>query len=1755
MAKVYTEQSFPSTYKDDFADSDNYHRILFNSGRALQARELTQLQTIIQSEVARFGRNIFKEGAAVNPGGPTLNPNYEFIKLNTSVNTLPTDFTTIIGNEFTGSSSGVKVRVLEVVAEGDSSNPATLYVEYTGSGSTGENATPIRVSAGEDLFDGSETLTVQNTNTVADPCVGKGTQFSNAGGDFFVRGHFVFANPQSIIISKYTSNPTTVVGFTVTEDIVTVDDDDALYDNQGATPNRSSPGADRYRIKLNLVEEANASTDNFVFYSKVISGKIVEQVTGTDGFNKINDLLATRTKEESGNYIVRPFDIDFDTDSENAKLEFNVSAGNAYVEGYRSNRNSSYFGTITKPRDTSLITNEVVGIDYGNYMILSSLKGDLGVGTFAKVNLSESTTNPAASIIGTARVRYVEEDGANFRASLFNIVMNSGQVFRDVKTIGTSTTNVGVADLSQNGGQANLRETLKEGLVFKLPKSRPRTITDIDFEVQRIISDTSTGTTCTLDALTVTGETYVNTSQWIITRADGQVVTGATFSGSGTTSVTISGLPSNQNIKIYAKVNKAQPSIRTKQLIENATITGTLKNVAGTTFLNLGKADVKSITEIKVTNSSGRDITDEFSFDNGQRPNYYGPGRVVRNSSSSISGTIYVKFDYYQHNVGDVFAVNSYSGQVPYSEIPSLVKPSRDVTPLRDAIDFRPSTPDSGLDFSVSGAVINELPTSGDIFQGDVDYYLPRADKIVLKQSEGVDGEAQIIHIQGESGFTRPMPETPEGTLPLFELNLNAYGTNKDDLGLRILKYKRFTMQDINRIEEKLDNLKEHVSLSFLEVATDSMMVLDSSGIARTKSGIFADNFKNYDLTDTLDRSTSSGIVAAVGMMTCQTNKEGIDLVYNSSKSSNVVKKGDNIYLSYTHELAVKQNKISGTENVNPFAVVTGRGKITLSPASDWWLETRMAPDNIIHETAEAQDAGLGIDHLGEFERNVALQGGGGGTGGWFPNVGGEGGGGNNTFPAAQGNIWDNNWFLPETDVLEFGWFGIRINNPQSIRDEDAVFESQTTHPASGRRKQTTTFSKRTVVDHRVNTRVIGNRRIDLKFLPFMRSRKVFFKAEGLRPETRYFPYFSGKKVDDWVFAEDYAPSSDNANVYARKHKKATQHPEGATALVSNAQGRIEGSFFIPSSKDTLRFKAGTREFKLLDISINQDGAALSRAVANYTSQGQIETRIKDVLSTRTPLTQTQRWTEVKWIDPLAQSFRVPEGDGMYLTKVEAFFKTKDSKIPVECQIREMVNGHPSSDSYMASKFVNPNDVLLPTAQNQTKVLERPTPFEFDEPIYLKPSTEYCIVLLADCVSYNAYVGETYAFELGSTEKRINRQPSMGSLFKSQNGTTWEADQTKDMAFNIYSAVFSTAGGKVVLENGALPTEPLINNPFVSTASSDVLYCKFGSHGFHVGDIVTISGAVGGNGVAAGNINGNQTITGADGYGFTFETGDNASSSGNLGGNAVESTQQIEFDAVIPMITTATPPSTTMIPRAKFITGKSFAAVSGTQTRYNQVPDYNEPFNGDFELETLNRFNSPRLLATSANEVANLESTEKSITWEVSLDTTNSSVSPVVDMQRVGMGLSSNRIDKQPLDGIAANGYNVPYSFVAETNAGGGSSLSKHITRPVTLANDAVGMKVILSSLRPASASFDFYYRTANEGDVIFDNDWILGNEYQQGSVAPDERNFREYTYLIGGDNGDMDAFMQYQVKLVMNSTNTATPPLFKDLRVIALAT
>ena len=86
MPNTFTEQTMRSTYKDDYKDSDNYSQILFNAGRALQARELTQMQTIIQKEIQRFANNVYtKDGVATQTGGITVQ-NWQFAKISNDAN-------------------------------------------------------------------------------------------------------------------------------------------------------------------------------------------------------------------------------------------------------------------------------------------------------------------------------------------------------------------------------------------------------------------------------------------------------------------------------------------------------------------------------------------------------------------------------------------------------------------------------------------------------------------------------------------------------------------------------------------------------------------------------------------------------------------------------------------------------------------------------------------------------------------------------------------------------------------------------------------------------------------------------------------------------------------------------------------------------------------------------------------------------------------------------------------------------------------------------------------------------------------------------------------------------------------------------------------------------------------------------------------------------------------------------------------------------------------------------------------------------------------------------------------------------------------------------------------------------------------------------------------------------------------------------------------------------------------------------------
>ena len=143
-------------------------------------------------------------------------------------------------------------------------------------------------------------------------------------------------------------------------------------------------------------------------------------------------------------------------------------------------------------------------------------------------------------------------------------------------------------------------------------------------------------------------------------------------------------------------------------------------------------------------------------------------------------------------------------------------------------------------------------------------------------------------------------------------------------------------------------------------------------------------------------------------------------------------------------------------------------------------------------------------------------------------------------------------------------------------------------------------------------------------------------------------------------------------------------------------------------------------------------------------------------------------------------------------------------------------------------------------------------------------------------------------------------------------------------------------------------------------------------------------------------------------------------------------------------------------------------------------------------------------------------------------------------------GLSAQRIpfpEPDPCDGC----------ILPETDKTRGTHLSKHVTKPVSLLSNAVGLRILLSANRPSSADFDLYFKTVIEDQQLDDTQWTLAP--RDANVPSDENRdvFREYTYLIGGQNGTLTAFSAFQLKIVFRSSNSSKVPVIKDLRAIAL--
>jgi len=242
-------------YNDDYDETKQFYRILFRPSFAVQARELTQMQTILQNQIARHGDAIFKQGAMVIPGqasvetiDQTKTKGADYVKLAAIYSgvAVETFISSLSGVKLVGS-SGVTAEIVKV-QNSEQTDPTTIYVRYTNSGT---DAITKTFSDGEVITTEDETYSFQ---ALGADSIGKGSLATVEQGVYYINGHFCLVEKQTIVLDKYSNAPTYRVGLNVAESVVTPEKDESLLDNAQNSYNFAAPGAHRYYIDLQLAK-------------------------------------------------------------------------------------------------------------------------------------------------------------------------------------------------------------------------------------------------------------------------------------------------------------------------------------------------------------------------------------------------------------------------------------------------------------------------------------------------------------------------------------------------------------------------------------------------------------------------------------------------------------------------------------------------------------------------------------------------------------------------------------------------------------------------------------------------------------------------------------------------------------------------------------------------------------------------------------------------------------------------------------------------------------------------------------------------------------------------------------------------------------------------------------------------------------------------------------------------------------------------------------------------------------------------------------------------------------------------------------------------------------------------------------------------------------------------------------------------------------------------------------------------------------
>lgn len=855
-----------------------------------------------------------------------------------------------------------------------------------------------------------------------------------------------------------------------------------------------------------------------------------------------------------------------------------------------------------------------------------------------------------------------------------------------------------------------------------------------------------------------------------------------------------------------------------------------------------------------VDSNGAIDIASRYVLNDGQRPQSFDWSSLKKvSSASSVSGKLWIVFDWFKDEVpGKFYTVNSYY-DADYKEIPEFLFNGERIY-LSNLIDWR-----TNQTAAVTGDGNYTTPYEIDLTQiassttladyqnrnynfgsfiiptgttdGDIEYYLGRIDDLYI------DKNGNFINKKGNPAIIPLEPEESlANAMKVGQITMPAYVRDLVNVTFKRSTNRRYTMRDIGRLEQRIDNVEYYTQLSLLESDTANLFIPDGNGNNRLKNGFLVDNFTSHAIGEPNHPNYKCSIDAAFGELRPQHYTTNVSLKYKTEPTNYI--KGDVLMLDFDDKLLIEQPYAAVSENVNPFAVVSWVGLMNVFPASDDWVDEKRLPETVTEVEGDytATLLELGAD----------------------PNTG---------FAPTEWNAWETQWSSSKSTSSTSKE---RRNQHPYIRQVTTT----TTTTTSGQ-SRTGTRTQVTPTQDRV---VLGDRVVDTKYARWKRSRNFSITAYRLKPNVRVYSFMEGRDINTYTTpkiieiemrsgqfqaGEDIQLSGkkngrkfrvklggprggiaklnkpyevnpftgeainitayNNSSTFLNLNIKSMEELDGAdrggyllegdiiigltsgaTAkvtkkhLIADEKGNLRASVYIPdpAEQGSPRWATGDSVVRLTDSSSNSQvpGVVDSSAENIYSARGTILTKQQDTLLvrnaevTRDTVTDDRIITSSRtstraggWYDPLAQSFLIEEAGGCYISKIDVYFRTKDTNLPVTMQIREMVNGYPSS-TVLATENKDPSDVSVSDDASVN------TTFVFETPVYLAERKEYCFVLLTSSVEYNVWLSEMGQDDLNG--ERISKQPYAGVLFKSQNASTWTTAEYQDMKFKIFRCKF-----------------------------------------------------------------------------------------------------------------------------------------------------------------------------------------------------------------------------------------------------------------------------------------------------------------------------------------------------------------------------